>query len=110
MEVDTNRRLAHRRCNSARGNQVPELAWPGGVATIDAVGLFDALSRLPAGAPPVIVALLIDATEAAWARGFVVERASLVFGGCWEAEVRRERSWFSVLVRRVPDASERSAA
>lgn len=109
-DTDGNRRLAHRRCNGARGNRVPELAWPATIPMVDAPPLFPLLAGQRTGAPAVVVALVIDEDDAAWARGFVVERASLVFGGCWEAELRRETSWWSVLVRRLdpaPSAGQR---
>ena len=99
-DTAANRRLAHRRCNSSRGNRVPELAWPRDLPTVDAVPLFDALSGLEPG-HTATVALVIDTAAAERTRAFVVERASLVLGGGWEAWARRDASWWTVQVRRV---------
>ena len=68
---------------------------------VDAAPLFTTLSRLTAGDGGGVAALLLEEADATRARGFAVERASLVLGGCWGAEARRDRDWWSVWVRRT---------
>jgi hypothetical protein len=83
-----NLRLAHRRCNGARGRHLPELAWPASLGVVDAAPLWTALARLvrrPGSSELVaVVATPALGEEAAgWAR----RRAERFLGGTWRVRV-----------------------
>lgn len=81
-----NRRLAHRRCNSRRGSRIPELAWPAELEILDQTALWPLLQRAVRTAHSwEIVALAATEERARAASAWVVERATLIMGGSWEA-------------------------
>jgi hypothetical protein len=84
----SNLRLAHRRCNGARGHHLPELAWPDDVEVIDAVPLWTALARLvrrPGSSE--LVAVVGTQQRAEDAAGWARRRAERFLGGHWRVRV-----------------------
>ena len=84
----SNLRLAHRRCNGARGHHLPELAWPASLGVVDAAPLWTALARLvrrPGSSELVALVATAELAEeaAAWAR----RRAERFLGGTWTVRV-----------------------
>ena len=84
-----NLRLAHRRCNGARGNSLPELEWPSEFSLIDGAPLWQSLARIMKRRAPEVVAVaptveLADAA-ASWARA----RLERFVGGQWVSSVER---------------------
>jgi hypothetical protein len=88
-----NLRLAHKRCNVRRGNQLPELSWPAEWPMLMTVHLWTALARLaprPGAGEVIALAPLADVAEAAatWA----VERAEELVPGGWESWCTADRT------------------
>lgn len=105
-----NLRLAHRRCNMARANHLPELAWPVSLAPLDASGLWQSIARCVArpGAGE-IVALFPHDELAAMASVWAVERAEELVPGGWICSVEVIGPvWAVRLVR--PDAAPLGSA
>lgn len=84
-----NLRLAHRRCNGARGNSLPELEWPAQLSLIDAAPLWQSLARILKRRAPEIIAVAptveLGKDAAAWA----TDRLERFVGGQWITEVER---------------------
>lgn len=82
-----NLRLAHRRCNTVRGNDLPELEWPARFMTIDAAPLWQSLARILRRRRPEIIAIAptreLGEAAGAWAR----ERVERFVGGEWTIEL-----------------------
>ena len=95
----SNLRLAHRRCNGRRGNDLPELHWPERFMLTDPTSLWQSLARILRRRSPEIIAvaptleLAIDAGE--WAR----ERVQRFVGGQWHVEVERLGATEQAVVR-----------
>lgn len=85
----SNLRLAHRRCNGARGRHLPELAWPAELEVIDGVPLWTALARLVRRpGTSELVAVVGTHQRGEDAAGWAVRRAERFLGGAWEVRVR----------------------
>jgi hypothetical protein len=92
-----NLRLAHRRCNSNRGNKLPELAWPHAEDLIDSAPLWPALLRLQKGkSSSEIVAFFTSRTSAELAASWVVMKATQLTGEPWVVEVETGTTSFAV--------------
>lgn len=84
----SNLRLAHRRCNGARGHHLPELAWPAELEVIDAVPLWTALARLVRRPGTTeLVAVVGTRQRAEDAAGWARRRAERFLGGEWRVRV-----------------------
>lgn len=82
----SNLRLAHRRCNSARGNRATELAWPDDFGLLDAPALWPSLGRIVRrGGQAQVVALAPTLEVAEQAAAWVVGTATTFLGGDWTA-------------------------
>lgn len=94
-----NLRLAHRRCNAQRGNDLPELEWPERFMLTDPTSLWQSLARILRRRSPEIIAVAPTvelATEAGdWARA----RAERFVGGDWAVEVQRLGTGEQAVVR-----------
>ncbi len=101
----SNLRLAHRRCNMARANHLPELEWPSSLAPLDASSLWQSIARcLARPGPGEIVALFPHDELAAQAAAWAVERAEELVPGGWISAVEVVGPTWAVRLRR-PDAA-----
>lgn len=82
-----NLRLAHRRCNGDRANDLPELQWPERFAVIDGAPVWQALARIVRKGRPEVVALVPTRELADDAAAWVTRRAERFLGGDWWADV-----------------------
>lgn len=82
-----NLRLAHRRCNAARGNHLPELEWPAELMIVDAAPLWQSLARLGRRGGSELVALCPTAELACEAGDWAQRRAERFLGGDWSVDV-----------------------
>ena len=84
-----NLRLAHRRCNGARGSRLPELEWPADLPVLDAAPLWPAVRRaLRRPGEAEVVAVVADDEVADRAAGWLGSVTRDVLGGQWQVEVR----------------------
>ncbi|MEM7337519.1 MAG: HNH endonuclease signature motif containing protein [Actinomycetota bacterium] len=87
--VPENLRLAHRRCNGARANHLPELAWPGEFGLLDAPSLWRSIRRLGARPGTAETVALAPTPELAERAGEWAARAAEAFVGAeWTWSVR----------------------
>ncbi len=78
-----NLRLAHRRCNTNRGNDLPERDWPDRLMVIDPTSLWVSLARILRRREPEIVAVS-PTTELAIETGeWAKTRVQRFVGGSW---------------------------
>ena len=82
-----NLRLAHRRCNGARGNHLPELDWPDRFAAIDPAPRWQSVARIIRRRQPEIVAVIPTRELAQQAASWVELRVVRFVGGDWQASV-----------------------
>lgn len=106
-----NLRLAHRRCNNARGSHLPELEWPPEWPLLQAGHVWTALARLaprPGSAEVVAIAGLPDVADAA--ATWLVERAEGLVPGGWESWTHPDPAGpVMVWLRRPVDAAPGTA-
>jgi hypothetical protein len=106
-----NLRLAHRRCNVRRSNDLPELRWPTEWPMLMTVHVWTALARLaprPGAAEVVALAPLADMASAAAA--WVVEHAEALVPGGWESWVEADAAGpVAVWLRRPASSAPGSA-
>ena len=80
-----NLRLAHRRCNSARGSRLPELDWPRDVPVVDAAPIWPVVSRaLRRPGEWELVGGVVGDEGARSARAWLETSVPEVLGGAWE--------------------------
>ena len=84
----TNLRLAHRRCNGARGSDVPELDWPADLPLLDAAPLWDVAQRALRRPGQSEVVCAVADVAAADVVAFLQDALPDVLGGAWEVTVR----------------------
>jgi hypothetical protein len=85
-----NLRLAHRRCNGARGSALPELEWPRDLPVLDAAPAWPVVQRaLRRPGSWEVVGVLPGAHAAARAADWLAAAVPRIVGGEWEA--RRSR-------------------
>jgi hypothetical protein len=83
-----NLRLAHRRCNGARGHHLPELTWPAELEVLDATPLWTALARLVRRpGTRELVAVVGTRQRGEDAAGWARRRAERFLGGAWTVRV-----------------------
>ncbi len=82
-----NLRLAHRRCNSARGNRLPELQWPDEFLLIDAAPLWQTISRIMKRRHDEVVAVAPTKELATKAAQWASDTAERFVGGQWQTTV-----------------------
>lgn len=82
-----NLRLAHRRCNGVRGNELPELHWPERFMLIDGAPLWRTLARILKRRSPEIIAVAPTRDLATAAAQWATVRIERFVGGDWTAEV-----------------------
>ena len=81
-----NLRLAHRRCNGARGSALPELEWPRDLPVLDAAPVWPVVQRaLRRPGDWELVGVLPDAEVAARAADWLAAAVPRIVGGAWEA-------------------------
>ena len=81
----TNLRLAHRRCNSARGSRLPELDWPRDVPVVDAAPIWPVVTRaLRRRGEWEVVGVVVGEQGAADAQEWLRTAVPEVLGGDWE--------------------------
>lgn len=97
--VPENLRLAHRRCNGWRGNELPELHWPDRFSAMDAAPLWQSLARIIRRRTPEIVAVLPTRELADDAATWALRRAQRFVGGDWSAQVEPTGAGESCVVR-----------
>lgn len=86
----TNLRLAHRRCNGARGSSLPELDWPRDLPVLDAAPVWPVVQRaLRRRGEWEVVAVLAGQDAAVRAAHWLAAAVPRIVGGEWE--VRRLR-------------------
>ena len=80
-----NLRLAHRRCNSARGSRRPELDWPRDVPVVDAAPLWPVVTRaLRRHGDWELVGVVVGDEGASRAQAWLARTVPEVLGGDWE--------------------------
>lgn len=95
----SNLRLAHRRCNGQRGNDLPELRWPDRFMLTDPTSLWQSLARILKRRSPEIVAVAPTLELAADAGEWARHRAERFVGGTWQVDVERLGSSEQAVVR-----------
>ena len=80
-------RLAHKGCNDLRKGRPPTIPWPARLGVVDAPELVQSLQRIDKRRPSAgeVVATCVDAESAAAAAQWVVQVASVVYPGQWDA-------------------------
>lgn len=85
-----NLRLAHRRCNSARGSRLPELDWPQDVPVVDAAPIWPLVTRaLRRPGDWEVVGVVVGDEGAERARDWLETSVPEVLGGAWELRADR---------------------
>lgn len=106
-----NLRLAHRRCNGARGSRIPELTWPGDVPVLDAAPLWPVVRRaLRRPGEWEVVAVLPDEETTARARAWLAAAVAAVLGGPWEVRTTAVTATAATLSLRLAGEVERAPA
>lgn len=91
-----NLRLAHRKCNSGRGDKLPELAWPHADDLVDSAPLWPALLRMQKKKGTETVAFFATEESADKAASWVVMKATQLTGESWTVEVEQTVNSYAV--------------